>query len=125
MTVTVCTATELALDVASGDLPDAGATAPTTAADGWDITPAGIAGGRLLLRIVETGATTDTFTVEAGDYPPAHLKGLDDLEVSLAADDVKFLIVEGGRFMKSDGKIHCFCAKATTKLAAFILAKAP
>jgi hypothetical protein len=95
------------MDTASADLPDAGATSVATGADGFSIAATAASegyGGNLLIKIVApTNAGTCTFT--AGDKPPAIRAGLGTLAVTMAADDVKYIVVEQARFLQSDGTI--------------------
>lgn len=60
-----------------------------------------------LLRVTNTDDDTAlTFTVKAGDYPPALAAGQGDLTVSVAFGTVEFIgPFESGRFVQSDGSM--------------------
>lgn len=140
MAVTDLNPTVLALNTASADLADADGTAPTTAADGIQIYLAAaqrnaiggarnLSGNQLLIKIFEVGSTTDTVVIVAGDNPPASRAGLGNLSISLAADDVKYLVVEASRFVQWDSTngreyILVTMGNTTTELRAFLLPKA-
>lgn len=59
----------------------------------------------LVLILEEQDGSTATVTFDAGDEPPSMRAGLGSLTISLAANDLRALILEGGRFIQSDGKI--------------------
>lgn len=122
MATTTITPTTLTMNTASADLDDASGTVAATPADGWSISAAGLSGDRLLLKFV-ADATGDTVVVTAGDKPPGHLVGLGTLSITLAANDVKYVPVEGGRFLQSDGTIVATCTDTGTKCSAFIMPK--
>ena len=130
MAVTVITVTNLEINTASADLPDGSGVVATTPADGWTVAPVGSGTNgiipaddqRLLLKL-EADASGDTFTVKAGDDPPAKRAALGNLAVVLAASDVKLLWVEPARFMQSDGTILITCTDAGSKLSAFQLTR--
>lgn len=122
MAETDITPTTLVMDVASADIPDAGGTAADTPADGWNIKAGGIAGGRLLLKFLGD-ASGDTVTIQSGDKPPAERSGLGDLAITLAANDVKHIVIDAARFMRSDGTILATCTDAGTTCKAFLLPK--
>lgn len=125
MTAVVLTPTQLVLNTVSADLPDATSTAPdgTTAADGLWIPAASQNGDALYIRIVETGSTTDTVLIKAGDRPPSQRAGLGDLSISLASGDVKSLVIETARFLQDTGQIQILPGKTTTKVQCFLLPK--
>lgn len=120
MAETDITPVELTTNTASADLPDASGTAASTPADGWNVQVGSLGRPRILMKFVSV-TSTDTVTVEAGDKPPAELAGLGGLDISLAADDVKYVVVEGGRFMRSDGTILVTCTAGSTLMEAFLL----
>lgn len=121
MAETDITVVVLRENVASADLPDASGTVATVPADGWNI-KAGNITDRLLLKFTADGSG-DTVTIEAGDYPLATRAGLGELDVTLAANDVKYIVVEGQRFLRDDGTILATCTDAGTTCAAFQLPK--
>jgi len=122
MATTALPVVTLVHNTPSADLLDANGVAATTPADGWVIAAAGIEGGRLLIKLL-ADATGDTVTFLAGDNPPSHRKGLGNLAVVLAASDVRYLVLESGRFLQDDGTILATCTDAGTTLHAFLLPK--
>ena len=79
--------------------------------------------GTLLIKIVSpTNAGTVTFT--AGVKPPSMRADLGTLAISMAADDVKYVVVEAGRFTQTDGTTDGIISGAgadTMLMAAFRL----
>lgn len=122
MAETNITVVKLAEGVASADLPDASGTVATVPADGFNIVVPGNVTDRLLLKFV-ADSSGDTVTLVAGDYPMATRAGLGDLEITLAANDVKYIVVEGQRFLRGNGTILATCTDAGTMCAAFQLPK--
>lgn len=98
----------------------------TTPSDGWVISPpSGVefANERLLLTL-GVDASGDTFTIAAGNRFPAQRAGLGALTVTLAASDVRYLVVETSRFLKSNGTIVVTCTDAGSTMTAVMLPKA-
>src|SRR3990167_11386896 len=60
---------------------------------------------RLLFVFEEQDGAAATITFDAGDYPPAMLKDKGTLVLTLAANDLKAVVLEAGRFLQNDGKI--------------------
>lgn len=62
---------------------------------------------RLLLRVTNTEASTNTVTVKAGDNPPALRAGQGDLVVTLAASTgVQFIgPLESDKYLQDDGSL--------------------
>ncbi|OII64596.1 hypothetical protein BJP40_19850 [Streptomyces sp. CC53] len=60
-----------------------------------------------VLRVTNTDDDTDlTFTVKAGDHPPALAAGQGDLEVTVAFGTAQLIgPFESGRFVQSDGSM--------------------
>ena len=87
-----------------------------TAAVTLPVTPDGDT-HRLLLEISNTAEAADTMTVSvlAGDNPPASQAEIGDLTFTVAQGAVKYVVVESGRFMQSDGKINIKVTPASTK----------
>lgn len=130
MATTAISCPQLVVNVASADLPDAGGGSgngivATTPTDGWVISPpSGVQfDERLLLRLT-VDASGDTFTIVAGDRPPAQRAGLGNMTVVLAASDTKFIAIETSRFMQNDGTILVTCVDAGSALTALMLPKA-
>lgn len=76
--------------------------------------------GKLLLKFLADGSG-DTVVIQAGDKPPAERAGLGNLSVVLAASDVKFIVVDGSRFLHDDNTIKAVCTDAGTSVMAFFL----
>lgn len=124
MAVTVITPIALAFDTMSANLVDAtAAIVPTVAADGWEITPpAGYTWDHAILKIIAP-AGGDSVVIKAGDYPPAARKALGDKTLVLAANEVRYFPVEGGRYAKSTNKVNVTCSDTGTKLFAIFMPK--
>ena len=122
MATTAITPTPLVRDVVSADILDAAGTVATTPSDGWVIAaPVGPDVDLLLKFLVD--ASGDTITIKAGDRPPSHLSGLGDLALVLAASDVRYIMVEKGRFLQDDGTFLVVCTDAGTTCYAFTIPK--
>ena len=94
--------TELVINTKSADLV-AGGTSLTT---GQTFSLA--ANSRTMRRIIlmeETAGTTASVVFDAGDNPPSLRQGLGSLTITLAANDLRILELEGGRFVQDDGLI--------------------
>lgn len=98
---------------------------PTTAADGWAISPpAGLAfDERLVLRLFVT--TAATIVITGGDRYPAQRADLGNLSITMATDDVRMLSIETSRFLQNDGTIVVTGTNTTDRLQAYMLPKAP
>jgi len=119
MAVTAVTLTELTLNTASADLPASGWTAIATGADGFSLDVSGV-GSPVVLGFLD-GGTADTITITAGDRPPAQLQGQGNLAIAMAASDVKYIVLESGRFEQNDSTIKGTVAANATKMIAFLL----
>ncbi len=104
-----------ALEQPTADVLDTGTTAVTL-----PITPDGDS-HNILLEFTNNAAAADTgtITILAGDLPPALESGLGDLSFTLAQNAVKYLVVDSGRFMQSDGTILISFTPASTKTQTF------
>ncbi len=60
---------------------------------------------RLILCFEEVDGSTASVVIDAGDYPPSALASKGSLTLPLAANDLKLVQLEAGRFLQSDGKI--------------------
>lgn len=127
------TPVELTINTKSGDILDADGVAIANAgANEFVIDGGGIAGARLLIKFFDGGAAGDTVVFTQGDRPPSQRADLgetgteiDDggLDLTLAADDVRYIVVEAGRFLHDDGKIRATCGDNATECLAFLLPK--
>lgn len=120
---TAVTPTALVKDTASADLP---VTAGTAFTDASELTIAYPIEGKLLVVINNTYAGAAVATIAAGGYLAA---GIGALAITLAQDDVKFVLLSSDRFKAqgtgtqataADGKITItFSASATGFVQAF------
>ncbi len=103
------TVTDLAPNVASADLVGSGTaftTGQTGSVDTYRATHPYLSGEeRLRFIIEETAGSTGSVVFDAGDYPPSPLKDKGTVTVTLAANDLKEIILEAGRFLQNDGTI--------------------
>jgi hypothetical protein len=120
MAVTAVTLTELTLNEASADLPIASWTAIATGADGFSLDVSGV-GSPVVLGFSDGGGAADNVTITAGDRPPAQLQGQGNLTITMAANDVKYVTLESGRFEQNDSTIKGVAAANATKMIAFLL----
>lgn len=73
-----------------------------------------------LIRITNTDDDTGlTVTFLAGDNPPALAAGQGDLAVTVAFGTTRFLSLESGRFLQSDGSVNVDVTVNTGKLTVF------
>lgn len=128
---TTAIATELlTLNTRSTDFDAAGGGSgnnivATTPADGWVISPPSgqVLGERLVLRLI-ADASGDTVVIKAGDRYPAQRVDLGDMNVTLAASDVRYIAIETSRFLQNDGTILVTCTDTGTILTAIMLPQA-
>lgn len=130
---TVAITTELlTVNVRGSDNPDAAdgsagaqGLVPTTAADGWVVSPpSGLQfDERLFFRFFVT--TAATFVVTAGTRYPAQRADLGSLSITMATDDVRMIAVETSRFLRTNGTIVITSTNLTDRLQAYMLPKAP
>jgi hypothetical protein len=69
---------------------------------------------KLVVRLTNTFAGAKAFTIVAGDSPPSDAAGQGNLVLTLAQNDVVFVVLESARFLKSNGDINITVAAATT-----------
>ncbi len=73
---------------------------------------------KVLIRIVNTTASTKIATITAGDNPPADAAGVGVLDVSLTdgstTPQIAFVVVESARFLQNDGTIVITVASGMT-----------
>lgn len=117
MSTTPITPVSLAINTASADKADADGVVATTPGDGWAIAITQPV-ERYLLKF-GTDGSGDTIVITAGINPPAVLAGLGPLSITLAASDVKYVVVEGARFFQPDGTIVATCGNAASKCTVF------
>ena len=120
MAVTSVTLTELTLNTASADLPIASWTAISNGSDGFSLDMTGV-GSPVLIGFSDGGGGADDVTITAGDRPPAQVQGQGNLAITMAANDVKYVTVESGRFEQNDSTIKGISAGNNTKMIAFLL----
>lgn len=121
MAVTAVVPVQLVTNTPSADILDADGTAAATPADGWTV-PLGSQGvvEKVVLKFL-ADASGDTVTILAGDNPPSLTAGKGNLTVTLAASDVKYLVLEAGRFLQDDNSIKATCTDAGTTVKAFLM----
>ncbi len=135
MATTAIAVERLTIDTISTDFATVGGGSgnnlvATTPSDGWVISPAtnstptlnteGVLGEKIILRLVADG-TGDTVTVTAGDRYPAHRIDLGALTLTLAASDVRYVVLESSRYLQDDGTIIVTATDAGTALTAMEL----
>jgi hypothetical protein len=122
MAVTSITPVVLALETESADLPDASMTSIATAADGFSVLAANIGKGeRVILRFIDSGSAS-VITIDAGDRPVSPRAGLGALTITLAASDVKYIVLDKARHMQDDGTITgTVDADATASMSCFVI----
>ena len=104
------------VQLASGDnaLPTSVAV---VAANTHKITPTKRS-GKVLIRCINTTASSKVWTVVAGDQPAAGSAGQGDLTFTLTDGSTtpteRWLVLESARFMQSDGTYEITVAAATT-----------
>lgn len=108
MAITTLTATALVKNTVSGDLPIAGGTAIDADKTMQVLYPRE---GKLLLILNNTTAGSKDFTISAGEYLSA---GIGALTITMAQDDVRFLVIESSRFKDFDGLVSIEFADSTT-----------
>lgn len=110
MAKTTVTPVLLSFDAMSADLPITGGTAINPANQMQIAYPQE---GKLLIILNNTFAGAKVFTVVAGDSAfVAHGQG--NLSLSLAQDDVRFLIVSSDRFLQAGGFVEISFEAGTT-----------
>ncbi len=122
MATTAITPTPLVVNTASADILDGDGTAATTPADGWVIAAPVSPDTDLILKFL-ADASGDTVTITAGDRPPSQRSGLGTLAITLAANDVRYILIEKSRFLQDDGTIEAVCTDAGTTCYAFTIPK--
>lgn len=122
MATTSITPTALAFNTMSADLVDGDGTAADTQADGWAVALGDYPTERLLFKFLDDGTGGDV-TFKAGDRPPAGLAALGDLVITLAANDVRYIVLEPGRFEQSDDTITVIAEDAGCEIKVFAMPK--
>lgn len=73
---------------------------------------------KVLVRLINTTASTKVWTVVAGDNPPADASGQGNLDVSLTDGSTTaqetWLVLDSARFLQNDGTIQVTVAASTT-----------
>lgn len=131
MATTAITCELLTLNTRGEDNPDgadgsgtANGLDPTTAADGWVVSPpsGGTFDERLIFRLTVTTAATIVF--KAGDRYPAQRADLGDLSITMATNDSRMICVETSRFLQNDGTINITGTNTTDRVQAYLVPKA-
>lgn len=131
MATTAITCELLALNTRGEDNPDgadgsgaANGLDPTSAADGWVVSPpSGLQfDERLFFRLTVTTAATIVF--KAGDRYPAQRADLGDLSITMAANDSRMICVETSRFLQDNGVINITGTNVTDRVQAYMTPKA-
>lgn len=118
MAVTTVTPTQLSYNTESADLP---VTAGTAINASNTMAIAYPRQGKLLLVLNNTFAGSKDVTVAAGEAMKV-ASGVGALTVTMAQDDVRFLVVDSDRFKDNDGNISLsFAASMTGFVQAFYL----
>lgn len=120
MATTAIAPSVLAFSVPSADILDADGTVATTPADGWVIA-LGAKGhrGQLICKLL-ADASGDTVTFLAGDAV-ALQAARGNLAVVLAASDVRYIVLESGRFEQDDNSIRATATDAGTSMRCFLM----
>ena len=124
MTAVAVTCPKLTLNTFSAKLDpvngggSGNAVVPTTAADGWVISPPSGSQFAATLRLALFAGATETFTIKAGTRYPAQLPDLGDLTLAATSQDVRYVDIETARFLKSDGTITVTCLSTSSTLTA-------
>jgi len=108
MATTTITPTALTKDTQSADLPVTGLTAIVAANTHSIAYPKE---NKLLIVLNNTTAASKDFTIVAGDFQAA---GVGDLTITMAQDDVRYLVVSSDRFKDSSGNVNITVAASTT-----------
>lgn len=108
MAVTTLTPTALTRNTVSADLPIASGTAIDATKTMEVVYPRE---GTLVLVLNNTFAGAKVFTVSAGDYSAS---GVGSYVITMAQDDVRFLILDSNRFKQNDGVIELSFEADTT-----------
>lgn len=124
------TPTTLVLNTASADILDTDGVALASTDNEFVIAAGGLGGDRLLLKFWDDGSGC-TVTFVQGDRPPSQraelgATGTDmptGLDITLAANDVRYIVVEASRFLHDDGKIRVTGTDTGLECKAFILPK--
>ena len=116
MAVTTLTATQLALNTVSADLPVTGMTAIDATKTMEVAYPQQ---GKLLLVLNNTYAGEKVFTISAGEYLGL---GQGAYAIAMAQADVRYLVVDSMRHKKMDGVLEIsFAASTTGFVGAFLI----
>jgi hypothetical protein len=108
MAITTLTATALVLNTVSADLPVTSFTAIDADKTMQVLYPRE---GKLVLVLNNTTAGAKVFTVSAGEYLS---EGIGDYAITMAQDDVRFLVIDSSRFKDFDGLVSIEFADSTT-----------
>ncbi len=124
MAVTAITPVQIAQEVVSANLVDASAAIVATAqADGWNVAPpSGFTIDHMLLKVIASAAG-DTLTFKKGVRPPSARAEMGDLVQVFAANEVRYVLLEGARHAQADGSVNVVASTSGAKLMAICLPK--
>ena len=91
------TGTTLAVNTASADLVGSGTALTTGQTFSLAVNNDSF---RYVLVMEETGGSTASCVFNAGDTPPSMRAGLGSITITFAANDLKVIVFEGGRFIQ-------------------------
>lgn len=77
-------------------------------------------GAKVAVRLTNSFAGSKDFTIKAGDNPPSLSAGQGDLVLTLAQNDVVFVVLESARFLQDNGTYRIDVAASTTGFIAAI-----
>lgn len=77
-------------------------------------------GSKVVVRLTNSFAGAKDFTILKGGNPPADASGQGDLVISLAQNDVVFVVLESARFLQANGTYRINVAASTTGFIAAI-----
>ncbi len=96
----------------SADLPVTAFTAIVAAND--HVIDNAVEAGAIVLILNNTFAGAKDFTIVAGVNPPSARAGLGDLVITMAQDDVRFIVIDPSRHVNAAGEVRITVEAATT-----------
>lgn len=122
--------TVLVLDTMSADLADADMTAIANGTNGGEVDLAGYTDHPIVFKFEDS--VGGVITLAQGDRPPSQraelgATGTDiptGLDITLAANDVKYVVLELSRFLQDDETVFFTSTTNTTSCSVFVLPRA-